>query len=135
MMASSADEPDREDAMEPSQQWSVVPAEGELDLYAAPALRDQLLSAVNNGKHFLVLDLSAVTFIDSSGFAVLVGALKRVRAYGGGLRVVGADASVQSSMRISGLDRVITMYPDLDAALADGPEPQAVQATGTAADA
>ena len=61
--------------------------------------------------------MPAVTFMDSSGFAVLVSAFKRVAALGGELRVAGANPAVRSSLRISGLDRVLGLYPDAATAL------------------
>jgi anti-sigma B factor antagonist len=104
---------------EPS--WVPIPVAEELDLYSAPELRDTLLKAVNAGDVHIVLDLSETTFVDSSGFAVIVSAYKRVRAQGGQMRVAGAGTSVLSAMRISGLDRVLTLFPDVVAATAPGP--------------
>jgi anti-sigma B factor antagonist len=99
--------------------WHVVAAGGEVDLYAAPSLRESLLSAITAGHYFIALDFSQVTFIDSSGFAVIVGALKRLRAEGGELRIAGAVTSVRSAMRLSGLARIIALYPSVDEAVRD----------------
>jgi anti-sigma B factor antagonist len=101
--------------------WVPIAVAGELDLYSAPGLREQVLRAVNAGQLFLVLDLSAVSFVDSSGFAVMVSAYKRVRALGGQMRVCCADKQVSSAMRISGLDRVFEVFPDMAAASAQPP--------------
>ena len=98
--------------------WLVIRPDGEIDLYGAPGLRGTLLKALAAGRHKILLDLSAVTFMDSSGFAVLVSAFKRVKAQGGQLRIAGANPAVRSSLRISGLDRVLDLYPDAAAALA-----------------
>lgn len=116
----TASESDGGGAVERDLQWHVVRAEGELDLYSAPGLREALLSGITSGHHRVVLDLSEVTFIDSSGFAVLVGALKRLRTLDGELRITGADATVQSAIRISGLSQIFGMYPDLAAATGQG---------------
>ena len=98
--------------------WFVVRPEGEIDLYSAPGLRGTLLKGLAAGRHKILLDLDAVTFMDSSGFAVLVSAYKRVKALGGELRIAGANSAVRSSLRISGLDRVLELYPDAATALA-----------------
>jgi anti-sigma B factor antagonist len=96
--------------------WYVVEAAGEVDMYSAPALRDDLLKGINEGHRRVVLDLTDVTFIDSSGFAVLVTALKRLQQSEGTMRLAGAGEAVRSSMRISGIDRILTLYPDVEAA-------------------
>jgi len=101
--------------------WHVVEAADELDMATAPDLRHSLLNGINDGYHRVVLDLTKVTFIDSSGLAVLVTALKRLRAIGGDLRLVGSGAVPLSAMRISGLDQVFAMYPDVTAATSDQP--------------
>jgi anti-sigma B factor antagonist len=99
--------------------WTPIVITGELDLYSAPDLRERVLKAVNAGHLNLVLDMSGATFVDSSGFAVMVSAYKRVQALGGRMRVCCADKSVLSSMRVSGLDHVFDVYPDMVAATAD----------------
>lgn len=101
--------------------WVPIAIAGELDLYSAPGLRELVLKAVNAGRLHLVLDLSEVTFVDSSGFAVMVSAYKRVRALGGQMRVCCADKQVSSAMRVSGLDRVFEVFPDMAAATAQPP--------------
>ena len=89
---------------------------GDIDLETAPSLRQALLEGVADGRRRVLLDLADVTFIDSSGLAVLVTAYKRLLASDGELRLAGATEAVRASMRISGLDRVITIYPDAAAA-------------------
>jgi len=102
----------------PGPPWMPIAVAEELDLYSAPALREALLKALNAGNVNIVLDLSGTTFVDSSGFAVMVSAYQRVRAQGGAMRVSGAVPSVLSAMRISGLDRVLSVFPDLRSATA-----------------
>lgn len=98
--------------------WLVIRPDGDIDLYSAPGLRGSLLKGLAAGQHRILLDLADVTFMDSSGFAVLVSAYKRTKVLGGELRIAGANAAVRSSLRISGLDRVLELYPDAAAALA-----------------
>ena len=99
--------------------WHIVEAADELDMATAPDLRHSLLQGINDGYHRVVLDLTKVTFIDSSGFAVLISALKRLRASGGDLRLAGAGRAPLSAMRISGLDQIFAMYPNVAAAVSD----------------
>ncbi|HEX5851573.1 MAG TPA: STAS domain-containing protein [Solirubrobacteraceae bacterium] len=63
---------------------------GEIDYGASPRLRERIHDEIGAGRRHLVLDLSAVTFIDSMALGVLVGAVTRLHETGGSLRVVCA---------------------------------------------
>ena len=85
----------------------VVTIRGELDTYTAPQLRSHLTDLIEEqGKLPVVADLSEMTFVDSSGLAVLVDALKRVRNRGGTLRLDSPTKNTSKVLEISGLDRV-----------------------------
>jgi anti-sigma B factor antagonist len=56
----------------------VVHVVGEVDLYAAPRLENELEGAIRSGAEHLLVDLSAVPFLDSSGLAVLLGAARKI---------------------------------------------------------
>ena len=64
---------------------AIVAVGGEIDVYTAPKLRDQITELVSGGSYNLVIDLEAVEFLDSTGLGVLVGGLKKVRAHDGSL--------------------------------------------------
>ncbi|MEO0492543.1 MAG: STAS domain-containing protein [Actinomycetota bacterium] len=98
--------------------WSVLTVAGELDVVGAPELRQHVINVVRGGHHRLVLDLSGVAFIDSFGLGVLVGALKRVRLLDGDLRLVVTEPRVQRVLEVCDLDRVFTIHPDLETAVA-----------------
>lgn len=89
----------------------VVTVTGELDMYSAPRLREKLIGLVTAGKADIVVDLSGVSFIDSSGLGVLVGALKRCRTSGGELALKGVNAQTSKVLSITGLDKV---FPTAD---------------------
>lgn len=97
----------------------VVRVAGCLDLDTGQQLRGHLLPLAGDGH--LVIDLDAVDFLDSTGLGVLVGALKRQRAAGGGFALVCAHERVLRTLRVTGLDRVFPLYADLPAALAACP--------------
>src|SRR5690606_39084420 len=67
--------------------WIVLAASGEIDVAAAPALREKLGELVEAGTTQVVVDLEGVDFIDSTGLGVLVGAVRRARAAGGDVRL------------------------------------------------
>ncbi|MEV0355725.1 STAS domain-containing protein [Nocardia sp. NPDC050697] len=90
----------------------VVTAAGEVDMVTAARLRQALDEAQHAAGLPTVLDLSRIEFFDSSGLEVLVDVHHRAR-----LRVV-ASAAVRRPLGVTGLDRVLHVYDDLDAALA-----------------
>ena len=96
----------------------IVAVAGEVDLYSAPELKSRVLAAMERGKTQLVVDLSGATFIDSTTLGVLVGARKRLREHDGSLAVVCPDADKLTLFEMTGLDRVFSIHPDRDAALA-----------------
>lgn len=97
---------------------TVVAATGEVDVYTAPVLDDALSAAVTGGATRVVVDLSGVDFLDSTGLSVLVKALKRVRDADGSLDVVVTAERVNKVFRITGLDQVIPVHASLADALA-----------------
>ena len=95
----------------------VVALGGEIDLDRAPAVRRQLLDCVKRGQAVLV-DLSAVTYIDSSGIASLVEALQWARRRGSDLSLVAVSPQALRVFELARLDKVFSIHPDIDAALA-----------------
>jgi anti-sigma B factor antagonist len=77
---------------------------GELDLYSAPELRDEL-AALPEDARCLVVDLTAMTFVDSAGIAALLVAARRLRAHGGTMTLVVEDPRVLRVLEVTGLDR------------------------------
>jgi len=98
--------------------WAVLAVGGEVDVATAPRLREQLIGLVNQGSHRIVVDLTAVDFLDSTGLGVLVGALKRVRTHDGDLSLVCDEPRILKVFEITGLTKVFAMYADVDQAVA-----------------
>ena len=97
---------------------SVVEASGEVDVYTAPQLDEELTKIVEGGNYKLVVDLTKVDFLDSTGLGVLVKALKRVREHDGTLAIVATTDRITKVFRITGLDSVMTLHASVDAATA-----------------
>lgn len=87
----------------------VIEVNGQIDLYSAPEFKERTLSAIERGKKRLVVDLSGVTFIDSTALSVLVGALKRLRLLDGGLTIVADDDNIRRIFEVTGLHRSFTL--------------------------
>lgn len=91
---------------------------GELDIATVAALRDAVVDTIAGGCADIVVDLTEVTFIDSSGLGVLVGATKRTLRAGGRLVVAGIDSpAVSPAFRASGLGRIIASGADAGRAI------------------
>lgn len=95
---------------------SVVEVGGEVDLHSANQLRDELLKAAEGENPCVVVDLSRVSFIDSTGLGVLVGALKRVRETGV-LSLVCPQRSVRRVFEITGLMQVFPIFDSVEEAV------------------
>jgi len=90
--------------------------EGEVDLHRAPEIRAALAPVVARKLPRLLVDLSAVSYIDSSGLALLIETLQRVQANGGALRLFGLSDSVRAIFHVACLDQVFAIFPDQAAA-------------------
>jgi anti-sigma B factor antagonist len=96
----------------------VISLAGEVDLYTAPEFKQQLLEVISEGGKEVVVDFSDTTFIDSTTLGVLVGGVKRLRSNDGQLSLVCSDRNITKIFEITGLDRVFTIYPTRDEAIA-----------------
>ena len=96
----------------------VISLSGEVDLYTAPEFKQQLLDVIGKGAKSVIVDFSNTTFIDSTTLGVLVGGVKRLRTNEGQLSLVCSDRNITKIFEITGLDRVFTIYPTRDEALA-----------------
>lgn len=97
---------------------AIVAVGGEIDVYTAPKLRDQITELVSNGSYNLVIDLEAVEFLDSTGLGVLVGGLKKVRAHDGSLELICSQERLLKIFRITGLAKVFVIHDSVDPSVA-----------------
>jgi anti-sigma B factor antagonist len=91
---------------------------GELDLSTVGGLRRQVDAALERGARRLVVDLTAVTHMDSSGLAALLDALQLTRRAGGGLALVVTSRPIRRTLEIRGVDGLFTIAPTTEAAAA-----------------
>jgi anti-sigma B factor antagonist len=97
---------------------NVLPLEGEIDLHVSPRISASLGAMIEQKPSRLVVDLSKVTYIDSSGLAVLIEGMQNVEAYGGKFLLAGIQDNVKPIFEIARLDQVFLIFPHVDAALA-----------------
>ena len=92
---------------------------GEIDMATAPRFRQRLLAVISAGAQNVVIDLSGVDFIDSTGLGVLMGAAKRVRSAGGDIRLVTAGSRLAELIELTRLDRVLDVFDSVSEATQD----------------
>lgn len=96
----------------------VLAVGGEIDVYSAPELREKLLELSHADHTTAVVDLSDVSFVDSTGLGVLVSGLKRFREAGGDLRLVVTQPQILKVLEITGLSTVFAVRATVDEAVA-----------------
>jgi anti-sigma B factor antagonist len=101
---------------------AVVTLPAEVDISTSDLLRGVLLAAIDGGPAVLIVDMSATVFCDSAGLSALIVAHRQAGTAGTRLRLVATEPAVLRILSITGVDRLISLYPTLAAARA-GSEP------------
>jgi anti-sigma B factor antagonist len=97
--------------------YPVLTLRGEADISSAHVLRDGLADLVISGARGVVVDLTEITFLDSTGLGVLVGARNTAVEAGTGLPIACDDGRILKLFRITGLDSVFDIHANVDAAV------------------
>ena len=92
---------------------------GSLDLETAPSLRAALTQAADEGKNDIIVDLTQLEFLDSTGLGALIGAHRRALEHGGRLRLIVAPGTIERLLNITGLIDVFAAYGTVESALHD----------------
>ncbi|CAL9331267.1 Anti-sigma-B factor antagonist [Streptomyces sp. enrichment culture] len=101
---------------------SLVSVFGDLDLHTAPRLADVLQPLLHNSGHSVLVDLSGVTFLDSTGLTCLIEAYRTARTTGAGLMLIAPSERVRRMLALTGADQVLRSYPTVDAVPNGPPE-------------
>ncbi len=96
---------------------TVIAVDGEIHVSTAPEFSGVLSASLASGRTRLVLDLTGVTFIDSTGLSVLLNALRRITRAGGAMAVVCSNPTVLRLFEITKLDSTFDIQSTRDAAL------------------
>ena len=91
--------------------------DGAIDLHVSPEVRAALREIIDEKPKRLVVDLSRVPYVDSSGLAVLIGAKQELEAGGGTFVLAGAQQAVRTILESARLDQYFRLVSDVDAAV------------------
>ncbi|HZZ00775.1 MAG TPA: STAS domain-containing protein [Candidatus Baltobacteraceae bacterium] len=92
---------------------------GSLDLATSPTVRAALMDATEKGRKNIVVDLTQLEFLDSTGLGGLIGAHRRATEHHGTFRLVVSDGPIARLLNITGLIRVLGVYHTLEDAKKD----------------
>jgi anti-sigma B factor antagonist len=99
---------------------AVLHLTGKLNMVSAPLVRERIASLVTAGSSRVVVDLTGVPFLDSSGLGALIAGLKSARQAGGDLRIAAPSEQTRLVLRLTNMERVLTPYDTPEEAFARG---------------
>jgi anti-anti-sigma factor len=103
--------------MAASKPQNVFSPEGAIDLHVSPEMRASLRAIIDEKPKRLVVDLTRVPYVDSSGIAVLIGAMQSLELEGGTFMLAGAQEAVRIILESARLDQYFRLFPSVEAAL------------------
>jgi anti-sigma B factor antagonist len=103
--------------------YELLSVEGELDIATAPRMIAALNEALADMEHPLVVDLSEVVFMDSTGLALLMNARRRVVRRGQGFAIVCPVGPISRVFEIADMVESLRVYPDRESARVAATEP------------
>lgn len=96
----------------------ILDLDGEVDSYNAPKLRETMVALIEEGNFDVMLNLTRVDYIDSTGLGALVAGLKRATDRGGSVRIICPNPAILKVFQITSLVKVFTIYENEDQAFA-----------------
>ena len=94
--------------------YTILVLRGEVDVYTAPQFREAIDKILTPGQLHLIVDMSGISYIDSSGLGILLSAIKRVRPKGGTVNLVGCNSAIDRVLRITNLNTVFNVVDTID---------------------
>jgi anti-sigma B factor antagonist len=95
----------------------VIDVSGEVDIYTTPQFKEAVNEALTQGHLHIIINLTEVAYMDSSGFGTLLSATKRLRPQNGGIYLVGCNEAVSRMLEITRLNTIFTVVDTEDAAI------------------
>ena len=108
---------------------------GEIDIYTTPQFKEAVSAAIDENKPAIVINMTKVTYMDSSGFGTLLSATKRLRPLDGALYLSGCNEAIQRMLQITRLNTIFGVYTTEEEAVAaakSGPTETASAETASA---
>lgn len=84
---------------------------GEIDVYTSPKLKEKVIEEIEKGIKNLIINLQEVSYIDSTGLGILIGALKRIKEREGKLYLIFSSTRLNRIFEITGLNKIFIIYP------------------------
>ncbi len=100
----------------PEKDLPIISLQGEVDVYTAPQLKQQMIVLLEQGAREIIVDLTNVDYLDSTALGVLIGGLKRLREVDGNLALICPNARIRRVFEITGLDKIFDIYNSEDEA-------------------
>lgn len=98
--------------------WEIVDVGGQVDASTAPRLREHLIKTIEAGQNRVVVNMLSVSFMDSSGLAVLLGGLRRVAERDGTMKLVSGNGPVHRLLSVTSLDKIFPVHRTVPEAIA-----------------
>jgi len=99
---------------------AVIILSGEMDIYSSHRLLEEIYTLAGEGRLFIVLDLSNLAYMDSTGLGAMTAGLKRVREVDGHIRLVSPRSAVAKVLNVTDLDQVFRAYESVEEAVDSG---------------
>jgi anti-sigma B factor antagonist len=96
---------------------AIVSVSGEVDMFTSPDLRHELQRLTEDAVPRIVVDLKEVNFMDSSGIATLVQALKEARPFGGKVVLAAPGETVMRVLRLANLTSLFSVHETVEGAI------------------
>ncbi|MDH7602724.1 MAG: STAS domain-containing protein [Armatimonadota bacterium] len=106
----------------------VLDVKGEVDVYTAPQFKEAVNKMVDSGEKHILIDMSGVRYMDSSGFGTLLSVMKRLKPNGGSINLINVSSPIDRILKITRLNQVFATYPSVDEAI------RATQESGSSAE-
>jgi len=100
----------RVETQKPQEEVAVIALSGEVDVYTSPRVKQEVVDLLNAGTTRLIVDLSGVEYLDSTGLGVLIGGLKRARERDGDLKLVCDNLRILRIFEITGLTKIFEIH-------------------------
>ena len=95
----------------------VLEVAGEIDVYTAPQFKDAVNNIMATGQKHLIINMSNISYMDSSGFGTLLSATKRLRPAGGTVNLVGCNRSIERILQITRLNTIFATHENVNDAI------------------